>query len=210
MSKIDKGTIYEEYVCNYLNNSKNINCIAYLWKDVPDFILFNAKLIDDIDDCRVNRETCKNYIHDIGIDIIQINNDTNKISFIQCKNYEGTLCIKDLAGYFAIMAQSEHYDKEGIIYTSNNKYSYNLLKVCKGGTHKFIHLPMDNNIIIPKNIFVPYSYQLECLEKFNEYYKTNNNGILNLPCGCGKTFTGFLISENYNIIIIISPLKQHT
>jgi len=58
----------------------------------------------------------------------------------------------------------------GIIYTSNNKYSYNLMKVCKNNTHTFIHLPMENNIIIPKNLFVPYSYQLECVEKFNEYY----------------------------------------
>jgi len=50
--------------------------------------------------------------------------------------------------------------------------------VCKGNTHKFIHLPIqsrENNIIIPKNIFVPYIYQLEYLEKFNEYYKDNNN-----------------------------------
>ena len=41
MSKIDKGPIYEEYVCNYINNSRNNNnnTIAYLWKDVPDLIL---------------------------------------------------------------------------------------------------------------------------------------------------------------------------
>ena len=69
---------------------------------------------------------------------------------------------------------------------------------------------MENNIIIPKKLFVPYSYQLECVEKFNDYYQNNNNGILQMPCGCGKTYTSFLISENYNIIIIISPLKQHT
>jgi len=208
MSKLEKGTSYEEYVCNYINTNKNL--IAYLWKDIPDFILYNAKLIDDINDCRINRENCKNYIHDIGIDIIQINNITNKISFIQCKNYEGTLCIKDLAGYFAIMSQSEHYDKNGIIYTSNNKYSHNLMRVCKNKTHTFIHLPMDNNITISKNILVPYNYQLECLDKFTKFYENNNNGILQMPCGCGKTFTSFLISEKYEIIIIISPLKQHT
>ena len=212
MTTLDKGTLYEVYICNYINNN-NKNVIAYLWKDIPDFILYNAKLIDDINDCRINREKCKNYIHDIGIDIIQINNITNKISFIQCKNYEGTLCIKDLAGYFAIMSQSEHYDKNGIIYTSNNKYSHNLMRVCKNKTHTFIHLPMDNNITISKNILVPYNYQLECLDKFNKFYENNNNGILQMilqmPCGCGKTFTSFLISEKYEIIIIISPLKQH-
>uniref|UniRef100_A0A6C0H843 Helicase ATP-binding domain-containing protein n=1 Tax=viral metagenome TaxID=1070528 RepID=A0A6C0H843_9ZZZZ len=209
MTKLDKGTLYEVYICNYINNN-NEHTIAYLWKDIPDYILYNAKLINDINDCRINREKCKNYIHDIGIDIIQINNITNKISFIQCKNYEGTLCIKDLAGYFAIMSQSEHYDKNGIIYTSNNKYSHNLMRVCKNKTHTFIHLPMDNNITISKNILVPYNYQLECLDKFNKFYENNNNGILQMPCGCGKTFTSFLISEKYEIIIIISPLKQHT
>ena len=31
MSKIDKGII----------NKNNNNCIAYLWKDIPDYILFN-------------------------------------------------------------------------------------------------------------------------------------------------------------------------
>jgi len=89
------------------------------------------------------------------------------------------------------MSQKEHYNKKGIIYTSNNKYSHNLMKVCRNNTHRFIHLPMENNIIIPKNILVPYSYQLECLNLFSEYYKNNNNGILTLPCGCGKTFTSF-------------------
>ena len=173
MTRLNKGTIFEEYVCNYINENNN-NITAYLWKNVPDFILFNAKLIDDIDDCRINRETCKNYIHDIGIDIIQINNDTNKIGFIQCKNYEGSLCINDLSGYFAIMAQSEHYDKEGIIYTSNNKYSYNLMKVCKNNTHTFIHLSMENNISISKNMSVLYSYQLECINKLNEYNSQKN------------------------------------
>ncbi len=35
MSKLDKGTIYENYVCNYINNNNSSkNSIAYLWKDV--------------------------------------------------------------------------------------------------------------------------------------------------------------------------------
>jgi len=34
MSKIYKGSIYEVYICNYINNSNNNNITAYLWKDV--------------------------------------------------------------------------------------------------------------------------------------------------------------------------------
>ncbi len=33
MSKMNKRTIYEEYVCNYINNNNN-NITAYLWKNV--------------------------------------------------------------------------------------------------------------------------------------------------------------------------------
>jgi hypothetical protein len=145
MNKIDNKIKYEEYVCNYINNNNN-NIIAYLWKDVPYYILYNANLIDDLNESKINIDICKNYIHDLGIDIIQYNKDNNEIAFIQCKNYEGTLYIKDLAGYFAIMSQKEHYNKKGIIYTSNNNYSDNLIKICKNNTHTFIHLPIENNI----------------------------------------------------------------
>ncbi len=59
---------------------------------------------------------------------------------------------------------------------------------------------------------VPYYYQSECVEKFNEYYSKSENysAILQMPCGCDKTFTIYLISENYDIVIIISLLKQLT
>ena len=37
---------------------------------------------------------------------------------------------------------------------------------------------------------------------------TNNNGIISMPCGTGKTYTSYLISQLFNQIIILSPLKQ--
>ena len=62
--------------------------------------------------------------------------------------------------------------------------------------------------VIEEKIIKPYNYQLEAVNKFIKYFKTNNQGILSLPCGTGKTYTSYLISEKYNKIIIISPLKQ--
>ena len=49
---------------------------------------------------------------------------------------------------------------------------------------------------------------MEALKKFVEYYKNNDRGILSLPCGTGKTYTSYLISKNYNQIVILSPLKE--
>ena len=85
MARLEKGTIYEEYICDYINKNNN-NIIAYLWKDVPDYILFNANLIEDINDCRINRDTCKNYIHDIGIDAVKNFKIINNIFMPRHKN----------------------------------------------------------------------------------------------------------------------------
>ena len=54
----------------------------------------------------------------------------------------------------------------------------------------------------------PYSYQLQAVEKFKEHYKHNDRGILSLPCGCGKTYTAYLISCEYSKIVILSPLRE--
>lgn len=55
---------------------------------------------------------------------------------------------------------------------------------------------------------VPYSYQIEAVDNFRKHYRTTNRGILSLPCGCGKTYTGYLISTHYKHIIILSPLRE--
>jgi superfamily II DNA or RNA helicase len=210
MSNLEKGTKYEEFICDYINNNVP-NTIAYLWKNVPDIILYECRFFEthNYDEYRKNRENDENPLIDIGIDIIQHNIETNKYIYVQCKNYENSLCIHDLAGYFAVMSQPEHSDKEGHIYVSNNKISHNLLKICNKKKHTFIHIPfMNKNDIIDQKVLIPYNYQIECLNKFNDYYKENNNGILTMPCGTGKTFTSYLISKNYKIVVIMSPLKQ--
>jgi superfamily II DNA or RNA helicase len=209
MSTTEKGTIYENFVCDHIN--KNIlNTTAYLWKDVPDTILYNCNFIDNFDKCREQRDECKNRLHDIGVDIIQINNLTNEYTFVQCKNHDNVLQMCDLSGYFCIMAQPKHYNKKGAIYVSNDRISANLLMVCDKEKHPFIHLPIENIAEIKLNqIYIPRDYQLECQDKFDNYYLNNNNAIMTMPCGTGKTYTSYLISQNYKIVIILSPLKQH-
>mgnify|MGYP003351949636 CR=1 FL=1 len=51
-------------------------------------------------------------------------------------------------------------------------------------------------------------YQLKAKELADTYYKDNIKGIISMPCGTGKTYTSYLISQSYKQIIIISPLKQ--
>ena len=104
-----------------------------------------------------------------------------------------------------------HYDlisKSYIYYT--NKLSNNITLLPTTEKLEFIKVPFalekKQEAKVPE--IKPYDYQIEALKKFVEYYKNNDRGILSLPCGTGKTYTSFLISKNYNQIIILSPLKE--
>jgi superfamily II DNA or RNA helicase/cell shape-determining protein MreC len=184
------------------------------------------------------------YLHnhkDIGIDIVQIEND--KCTIVQCKNgYNNGLCVDDISGIMMRCAFNRDVNtfiyytsflSRNILYTANiSSYvvhidcsniidhtlfeTYETSETSETSNNKiyFVKLPYENgNLDNPdkediKTEIVPYSYQTEAVNKFKEHYDTNNRGILSLPCGCGKTYTGYLISNNYKHIIIISPLRE--
>jgi superfamily II DNA or RNA helicase len=85
-----------------------------------------------------------------------------------------------------------------------------LLEVSIDNKIYFVKLPYEdkNNQEITKTEIIPYSYQSEAVAKFKEHFESNNRGILSLPCGCGKTYTSYIISSDYSHIIILSPLRE--
>ena len=86
MDSHSKGLEYEIFINEYLNNKDNIK-ISYLWKDIPEDILFTYDFINSLNDTRLNRKTDKvNKLEDIGSDIVYINNSDECI-IVQCKNY---------------------------------------------------------------------------------------------------------------------------
>lgn len=89
MNKI-KGDNYENYILNYLIEFEKYGQ-AWLWKNLPEKILFQENIIQDY----LSYSQVRN---DIGIDIVAFKD--NKYKYIQCKNYNDTICVKDLAGYY--------------------------------------------------------------------------------------------------------------
>ena len=187
-----KGNNYENYILNKLKlEYDNI----WFFKNTPEKILQNTKLLD-------NYEIYTKYKNcDIGADLVAIKND--QIFFIQCKNHNNTLCINDLQGFYFFLYE---FELNGIVIYSNqissrikdlaNKVSY-------------IHIPFNNQLIdtefnIINNYEInPRDYQLEAYNLL----KNENRSVLSLPCGMGKTYTAFMIANNYDNIILISPLR---
>ena len=94
-------------------------------------------------------ELTKYYNFNFKINIIYIKINKLNITHI---NYYKVRCVLKI---YPVLSQKEHYNRKEIIYTSNNKYSYNLIRVYRNNTLTFVYLPIENNIIIPKNILVP-------------------------------------------------------
>ena len=115
----------------------------------------------------------------------------------------------DLAGFGLWMASLDSL-KGYVYYTS--KLSHNITSLPKNRI-EYIKEPMINkNQIVNNNNFIldddKLKYQMKAKQLADTYYKNNTKGIISMPCGTGKTYTSYLISQSYKQIIIISPLKQ--
>ena len=132
----------------------------------------------------------------------------NTVSLVQCKNgYKNGITIENLAGFMSWMFSLPNLN--GYVYYTN-KLSKNVKCLPKNDRINYIKILYEENknIIKENKIFKPFDYQLEATNKCLKYFEINNQGILSMPCGTGKTFTSYLISTNYKQIIIFSPLKQ--
>ena len=205
MNNIEKGYQYEIFINDYLNSKDNIK-IAYLWKDIPEYLLYDYGFIKSYNDHRLQRKTNNiNKLEDIGSDIIYINQN-NECIIVQCKNYNKPIKIDDLSGFFFIMCK--HIDKIGEIYYTN-KLSKKILNEYNDDERiKLIkkEFKQDTQVI---NTIKPYDYQNTIIKLGGEYYKDYNSGIISCPCGTGKTLISCYIAMNYDIVIMITPLKQY-
>ena len=209
MSNIEKGTNYEVYIKNFLQNEDKI---SWLWKNIPEFELRKAKLLGDWNEYRLNRKelTTENPLIDTGCDVLLKSNE--KYYVVQCKNYDNqnTVKICDLAGFYMTLC---HYDLDGIVYYTS-KLSKNLQLQKETDKVKFIRKPFEcENLKIEQNytklIDYAYDYQIEAYENIKNAFQEKNRAILQLPCGLGKTLISMMVGLNYDQVIILSPLKQY-
>ena len=196
---MERGALYENQSLQYLINT-NQNYLVFLWKDIPYKYIFKCGF--DIY-LTINNE--ENSYRDIGCDIMMINKeDDNDIIIVQCKNYESkNICVKDLSGFSFLFLISKVPIKGLII--SNTECSKLVQSIFLNNDkiqfQKLEYLEYKEDPIIVKH--QPRDYQIEAYNKFT------GKGILQLPCGMGKTLIACMIASNYDNIIILSPLRNY-
>ncbi len=207
-----KGDLYEKYILKKI--CQNNEC--WLWKDIPQQILIECGFFKDQEDYRIKKKLSKqnndedlNFLIDTGFDLIEkdINNNYNAI---QCKNgYKNGLTFTDISTFIAMKHCYKNIKFGKVYYTS--KINNNIKRICLNTDDLiFINEPFEDfNIDLTKeNKIKLYSHQKEAIKKINKNFNKENRSILSIPCGAGKTLISFKVSENYDTIIFISPLKQ--
>ncbi len=190
-----KGDSYEQYILNYLIHTKKYD-FAWLWKNLPEKILFEENIITDY----ISYSQVRN---DIGIDIVGFKD--NEYHYIQCKNYEGSICVQDLAGYYFFRA---NFNKKCFVYYNGN--ISNRLKNLTQDKNEFINVPFKNEIFASEKInddnfkYEIREYQLDAYQ----FLKDKNRAILSLPCGMGKTYISSILAKDHTNIIFFAPTKE--
>ena len=184
------GTAYEYYVLEQIKKEYDK---VWHWKDFPEKLMYENNLINNYE------KFCK-YRYDIGADLVAFKD--NKYYFIQCKNYNDTILMENLSGFYFLLYE---YNLTGILYY-NGKLSQRVIDL---STNKiqFINLPFNNSTVdIIKEIETPLIIRDYQQNAYNQLLHKKSS-ILSLPCGMGKTFITSLMSKHYNNIIILSPLR---
>ena len=192
------GDNYEYYVLDKLKETHNM---IWLWKNVPEKILFDHNIILDYNEYCESRK-------DIGIDIVGLKDD--KLYFYQCKNYQDSVMLDKLAGmmFFCISRSVD----VNVCYSNNiSKFIIKTIDVWRDKMTlkiNLMHIPYNNNEIENekkhKNILQPRQYQIDAVNTLTNFHR----GLLATPCGTGKTYTSSLIAKKYKHIIIFAPLRE--
>lgn len=217
----EKGDAYEIFIKHHLIDSGNYEWV-YLWKHVPEAELFESGIMDDWNQSRIVRKAGRSegLIGDIGTDLL-IKAKDGKYSLVQCKHYNDkrALLIEDLGTFYFMMFNYGDYVNGIVFYTCklskllndhskkvNSNIKYNLEPF---NTARYIELmntiykPTENINDSSNTKLTPHDYQLEAIEKLRGKQRT----VCQLPCGMGKTLIAIKLSEEYNQVIVITPLK---
>ena len=188
MNRLKKGNQYEKYILSIiLKNYK----FCLLWKDIK---LIDIEDIDSKIKLFINKSG--KICDDIGCDILGINFD-NSFDFIQCKDYSMLNSIKicDFSGFYRFC--SEYSFGQPVVYYSG-RLSCQITKY--NNRIKYINIPSEC-LFLDKIDILPRDYQIDAYNKL----KGMKTSVLDMPCGMGKTIISYLLSLDYDNIIILTP-----
>ncbi len=118
------------------------------------------------------------------------------LAFTYCKNISFGLACTTANGY-------------GKIYEQTDKISFLTGDIWRGLDYQYFDILYKQRKKVAIKPHSPFSYQKPAINKANKYFKRNDNGILVMPCGSGKSLTAYWISKvlkSKHIVVAVPSL----
>lgn len=147
--------------------------------------------------------------HDIGIDLVARERDTEELWAIQCKCYadDATLDYKTVSTFYGATGAQEAYTHNMLVSTAET-FSPNLDKVAtEWGTVRLFpsemaqadldwHAFLTGTAAAGRTLFEPRPHQREAIDACLAGFRKADRGKLIMACGTGKTLTALRLAED--------------
>ena len=212
--------IWQQFEFEAINHFSFYNNSDYVWhwSNVPEIELYNCGYINNFNQYRLARLIAKNTdniinrLKDYGIDGLAKDGD-NTYHAIQAKHYtDKRVCANDIGSFVVALMfglKIKNSLNQGYLYHTSD-LQIDLKHYIENSNNAIvpIHMPLIKEEEITEiKTFELYDYQKQALEAMiNWEYQT---GLLNMPCGTGKTVVlrAYLEEMLFNTIIVLSPTR---
>ena len=213
---------YEFFMCSY--HEEKLKHKTWHWKYIPEEDLFKAGFINDYNKLRLSRiekrNSGENNIREYGLDGLSLDYEGNYHG-LQAKFWKSRKLTADDLGTFFSVIFSRFIPKnslsKGFLYHTcdlqvdvrddfKNNPNLENLKL----PFKPVKIEEPEEIEVDETKFTLYPPQQEALTELKKGWE--DVGLISMPCALGKTVLlgNYLMGEDYQQIIILSPLKVLT
>lgn len=211
---------YEHFCVQY--HEKKYGHQTWHWCNIPEEHLEKSGWITDYNKLRLKRKEKKkegliNSLREYGLDGISLDKEGNYHA-LQMKYWKVNKLTANDLGTFLLSLYAGFYPKnnlsKGYLYHSN-QLQIDLKDYLKTSIIVSEEIDLKRKSSrqeqeIDETQYKKRDYQIKAIEKLKEGW--NENGLITLPCGTGKTnILGWYLQENiYKKVILLSPLKVQT
>ncbi len=217
MSNKENYLNYEYYCID--KHSKDFNHITYHWSVIPDTVLIESGYFKSENELRQKRKHNNQILKEYGLDGISIEyiNNNNIYHGLQMKLWNNTICANDIGTFMSVIFNRFSNESKGYLYHTSKLEKTLKNDIINGNKiyeiktkNPFIVYDNNINLNITNKEYILRPYQLEAIEKLNQYWTGIKSLIL--PCGTGKTtiFCEYLKQNCFDNIFIFSPLTMLT
>jgi superfamily II DNA or RNA helicase len=159
---------------------------------------------------------CKNYKNSVtigdlaGLWFMACNYPQHFYEVFYTSKLSSNLTLHNVNQRISYIKQDIQFDEIEYILSNVPEKKYLVDEYFKKCKEEKIKLKKKVFVIDNNNTIESRKYQLDAVNSLKDVFIKSTRAILSLPCGLGKTYIAYQVAQDYDVVILFSPLMQHT